>query len=463
MRADLRGLLLAGGGEATSMANYEAIIARYRERTKKSLELFGESQKLLPRGVSSNFRVIDPHPLFIESVIGTTMTDADGNKYIDFGMAFGSMMVGHAHPRVIQAVEAQVRKGTLHAMPHRLEISVSRELRDRFGMEQWRFANSGAEATMHAIRVARGHTGRAKVIKFEGAYHGAHDTVLVSVKPTVAHAGNRKRPKPIPQGGGIPTEAYANTLIAIFNDLDSVRALFEENRNEVACLIIEPIMLNIGVTEPDPEFIPRLRALCDEHNALLIFDEVKTGLKIARGGATEYFKTRPDMVCMAKAVGGGLPLAAFGSSAAVMEELNSLRVFHGGTYSSNPLTLAAAEVTLKEILTNHAYEKSFALNRKLVDGYNAIIREQKLPCYANGVGAMGTINFRKDRIRNYRDFMESDPRAWHAWFIAMLNEGILPQAAGSDEQWTISVQHTEEDIDAHLRIFGKVAPMLRAL
>jgi glutamate-1-semialdehyde 2,1-aminomutase len=445
------------------MSNYDKIITRYRERTPKSRKLFEEAQGLMPRGVSSNFRVIDPHPMFIDSVIGTTMTDADGNKYVDFAMAFGAMLVGHAHPKVCQAVESQVKRGTLHSMPHGLEISVSRELRDRFGMEQWRFANSGAEATMHAIRVARGHTDRAKVIKFEGAYHGAHDTVLISTKPTLAQTGQRHRPKSVPAGGGIPEEIVTNTLVAAFNDLDSVRTLFEGNWNQVACVIVEPIMLNIGVAEPDPDFLPGLRALCDEFNAVLIFDEVKTGLKIARGGATEHYKIRPDMVCMAKAVGGGLPLAAFGASAAIMEQLNSLRVFHGGTYSSNPLTLAVAEAALKEILTTEAYARIFALNKKLVDGYGAIIREHKLPFYANGIGSMGTINFRRDRIRNYRDFLEIDLKTWHAWFLAMLNEGVLPQAAGADEQWTISAQHTEADIEAHLKAFGKVATLLRDL
>src|SRR5881397_133883 len=162
---------------------YDAIVNRYIERTKKSRELHGEAKRLLPRGVSSNFRVVDPNPIFIESAVGTTITDADGNRYLDFSMAFGALLVGHAHPRVVQAIEAQAKKGTLHAMPHRLEISVASELRDRFGQDQWRFANSGTEATMHAIRLARGYTGRPKIIKFEGAYHGAHDTVLISSKP----------------------------------------------------------------------------------------------------------------------------------------------------------------------------------------------------------------------------------------------------------------------------------------
>ncbi len=445
------------------MSGFDAIVTRYIERTRKSRELHDQARKFLPRGVSSNFRVVDPNPIMIDSAVGTTLTDADGNKYVDFAMAFGAMMVGHAHPKIVAAIEAQARKGTLHAMPHRLEMSVAKELGDRFGQQQWRFANSGTEATMHAIRVARGYTGRSKVIKFEGAYHGAHDTVLVSVKPPIHKTGHAGRPRRYVGSEGIPAESYAHTVVAAFNDLDSVRHAFEANLNQVACLILEPIMLNAGVTEPQPGFLASLRALCDEYNALLIFDEVKTGVKIARGGATEYFKVHPDIVCLAKAIGGGLPLAAFGASAAIMEELNSLRVIHVGTYASNPITLAASEVTLKEILTDETYTRVFALNRKLVDGYSQIIREHKLPAYANGVGCMGTINFRKDVIRNYRDWYDQDKRTQHAWYLAMMNEGILPQPPGPDEQWTISVQHTDADIDTHLKAFAKIAPQLRSV
>jgi glutamate-1-semialdehyde 2,1-aminomutase len=445
------------------MSNWDAIINRYIERTRTSRELHEKARKLLPRGVSSNFRVVDPNPLFIESAVGTTITDADGNKYLDFAMAFGANLVGHAHPRVVQAIENQAKKGTLHAMPHRMESTVAQELRNRFGQDQWRFANSGTEATMHAIRLARGYTGRSKVIKFEGAYHGAHDTVLVSGKPPLRLVGHKSRPRPIPNSEGIPAESYAHTLIATFNDLDGVRALFEEHLNQVACLIVEPIMLNMGVTEPLPGFLQGLRSLCDEHGALLIFDEVKTGVKIARGGATEYYKVKPDIACLAKAIGGGMPLAAFGASEEIMEELNSLRVIHVGTYSSNPITLAASEATLKEVLTDEAYKRVFALNQKLIDGYTALIREHKLPCYANGVGSMGTINFKRETIRNYRDWYVLDRKAQHAWYLGMLNEGILPQPPGPDEQWTISVQHTEAEIETHLKAFARVAPLLKAL
>ena len=445
------------------MSAFEAIVARYQERTRASREAHERARRLLPRGVSSNFRAVDPNPIFVESAVGTTLTDLDGNRYRDFAMAFGAMFAGHAHPKVVEAIERQARKGTLHAMPHRLEASVAEELRARFGQEQWRFANSGTEATMHAIRLARACTGRPGVIKFEGAYHGAHDAVLVSTKPPLHRTGTRRAPHPVPASDGIPAETIAHTHVAQFNDLESVRGAFDEHRNAVACVIVEPIMLNMGVTEPEPGFLEGLRSLCDENRALLIFDEVKTGVKIARGGATEHYKVHPDIAVLAKAIGGGLPLAAFGSSAEIMEEIASFRVMHVGTYASNPLTLAAAEATLKEVLTPDAYHKAFALNRRLVEGYARLIRENGLPCYANGVGCMGTINFKSERIRDYRDWVVLDRRASHAWWLAMLNEGILPQPAGPDEQWTVSVQHTEADVDAHLAAFAKVAPVLRRL
>ncbi len=442
---------------------YGEIVSRYMERTTRSRAAQQAAMEFLPRGVSSNFRAVDPNPIFIESAVGTALTDLDGNRYLDFSMAFGALLVGHAHPRIVQAIEIQALQGTLHAMPHRLELSVAQELRRRFGQDQWRYCNSGTEATMHALRLARGYTGKPGLIKFEGAYHGAHDSVLVSTKPALQKSGRRLSPTPIPTSQGIPPESRAHTFVAQFNSLDSVRMRFEENPHRIACVLIEPVMLNMGVTEPDPKFLPGLRELCDEYNALLIFDEVKTGVKIAPGGATGHYKVQPDIVVLAKAIGGGLPLAAFGASAAIMEEIASLRVLHVGTYSSNPLTMAAAEVTLKEILTGEAYRTIFALNKKLVDGYNALIKEHRLPFFANGLGSMGTLNFRPAPIRHYRDWVTLDRRASAAWYLAMMNEGVVPQPPGPDEQWTISVQHNEADIDSHLEAFSRVAPLLRSL
>lgn len=442
---------------------YGEIVSRYMERTAKSRAAQRAAREFLPLGVSSNFRAVDPNPVFIETAVGTGLTDLDGNRYLDFSMAFGALLVGHAHPQIVQAVETQVLQGTLHAMPHRLEMSVAQELRRRFGQDQWRYCNSGTEATMHALRLARGYTGKPGLIKFEGAYHGAHDTVLVSTKPPLQQTGRRLSPTPVTTVQGIPPESQAHTFVAQFNSLDSVRLRFEENPHRIACVLVEPVMLNMGVTEPDPRFLPGLRELCDEYNALLMFDEVKTGVKIAPGGATEHYGVKPDIVVLAKAIGGGLPLAAFGASAVIMEEIASQRVLHVGTYSSNPLTMAAAEVTLKEILTGEAYRRVFALNRKLVDGYNALLKEHRLPFFANGLGSMGTLNLRPAPIHHYRDWATLDRRASAAWYLAMMNEGVVPQPPGPDEQWTVSVQHSETDIDTHLEAFSRVAPLLRSL
>ncbi len=268
---------------------YGEIVSRYMERTTRSRAAQQAAMEFLPRGVSSNFRAVDPNPIFIESAVGTALTDLDGNRYLDFSMAFGALLVGHAHPRIVQAIEIQALQGTLHAMPHRLELSVAQELRRRFGQDQWRYCNSGTEATMHALRLARGYTGKPGLIKFEGAYHGAHDSVLVSTKPALQKSGRRLSPTPIPTSQGIPPESRAHTFVAQFNSLDSVRMRFEENPHRIACVLIEPVMLNMGVTEPDPKFLSGLRELCDEYNALLIFDEVKTGVKIAPGGATGHY------------------------------------------------------------------------------------------------------------------------------------------------------------------------------
>jgi len=250
----------------------------------------------------------------------------------------------------------------------------------------------------------------------------------------------------------VPAESMAHTHIAQFNSLESVRRRFEENLNHIACVIVEPIMLNMGVTEPEPGFLQGLKDLCGKYGAVLIFDEVKTGVKIARGGATEHYKVRPDIVVLAKAIGGGLPLAAFGASAEIMEEIASMRVIHVGTYSSNPLALAAAEATLKEVLTPAAYEHTFALNRKLVDGYAALVREHGLPCYANGVGSMGTINFKRERMRDYRDWVTSDYTFYEALAPLLHDLGVLCEP-DSRAPWFVCEAHDDRCLGETLERF----------
>jgi glutamate-1-semialdehyde 2,1-aminomutase len=435
---------------------------RYEERTPRSRKLSEAAREVMPLGVSSSVRAFEPYPLFIASSLGSRLTDVDGNEYIDFAMSFGASLAGHSHPAVVKAVREQAGRGTLTCLSAEMEIDLARELKRRFGQEQWRLCNTGAEATMHGIRIARGFTGRDKIIKFEGCYHGAHDAVLVSVKPSPRLLGRADRPRPVPVGKGIPAGAVQNTLVAQFNDLRSVERLFDENLNQVAAVIIEPIALNLCIAMPDDGFLPALHDLCRANGALLIFDEVKTGTKVAPGGASEYFGMRPDMVCLAKSIGGGLPIAALGASAEVMSVVADLSVVHAGTFAGNPLCVAAALATLREALTPEATQRAFALSKRLTEGCAEIARRNRLKVTTAHVGAMGMVMFTDRKIRNYRDWLTIDQGMWQANLTGMINEGILPHPIDSDEQWTVSVQHTDKDIDAYLAAFEKVAPRLSA-
>ncbi len=432
----------------------------YVERTPRSRALAERARKVLPLGVSSHVRIFDPHPLFIDSAKGSRLRDVDGNEYIDFGMCFGAGMTGHAHPAIVQAVREQSERGSLYCLTTESEIELAEELKRRFGQDQWRPCNSGGEATMNALRIARGYTGRDKIVKFEGAYHGAHDAVLVSIKPPPGKIGRADRPRAVFSSSGIPASTLENTLIAAFNDLRSVERLFEENLNQIAAVIIEPIMLNLCITMPEEGFLQGLHDLCRTNGSLLIFDEVKTGAKVAPGGATEYFKMKPDLTCVAKSVGGGLPLAAVGASTEIMSVVADLSVVHAGTYAGNPLSVAAALAALREVLTPEASQRAYGLCRRLTEGCDKIIRKHGLKATTVRVGAMGMVMFTTEKVRNYREWLAINQHLWQAKLTGMLNEGVLPYAIDSDEQWTVSVQHTDKDIDAYLAAFEKVAPRL---
>ncbi|MFY9662252.1 MAG: aminotransferase class III-fold pyridoxal phosphate-dependent enzyme, partial [Terriglobales bacterium] len=327
-----------------------------------------------------------------------------------------------------------------------------------------RFGNSGTEATMHTIRLARAATGRDKIIKFEGGYHGLHDAALVSVKPHPPDDdfGDIKNPKPVSGGAGVPKASIANVPIATFNDLETVERRFRENPNEIAAIILEPIMMNVGLCMPQKGFLEGLRTLCDKHGALLIFDEVKTGAKLCWGGASEYFGVTPDMICIAKSIGGGFPLAAFGTSKRVMSLISDHKVFHGGTYNTNPISMAAGIATFREVLTRANYTLIEKLSNKLVEGYKKTIAKVDLQGYIASAGANGALMLYPKEIHNYRDWLPVDVDLWRHYWFGMVNRGVMAQPYWWDEQWTISVQHTEADIDKHLAVFAEVAPSLAA-
>jgi len=435
-------------------------IETYERRTPKSRTALENAQPWMPLGVSSNFRSYEPYPMFIAEAKGTRVRDLDGNEYVDFNLCIGALMAGHSNPLVVAAVERQLKKGTMFGMPHEMERELAQEICARYPVENVRFGNSGTEVTMHAIRLARGYTGREKIIKFEGCYHGVHDAAMVSVKPKEDKWGSISAPNQVPASAGIPQAVVENTLVATFNDLPSVESLFERLRQQVAALILEPVPMNIGICRQRPGFLQGLRDLCTQHGALLIFDEVKTGAKLGRGGASEYFKVRPDMVCLAKSIGGGFPLAAFGASKKVMDLIAEGKVFHAGTYNTNPLVMAAGLAVLREVLTPQNYERINKMSKRLISGHNEIIKKSGLTAYAIGVCANGAVMLYPKEVRNYRDWTQIDLDLWRHYWFGMVNRGVLPTPHWWDEQWTISVAHTDADIEKHLEVFAQVAPAL---
>src|SRR5579862_4060163 len=435
-------------------------IETYEKRTPRSREAHKKAVERIPLGVASNYRAYDPYPIFVKDGKGGHIHDVDGNEYIDFNLCFGALMAGHCHPAVMSAVQKKLGTGTMFGMPHDMEWELAEEICKRFPVEMVRFSNSGTECTMHAVRLARAATGRDKIIKMEGGYHGLHDSVLVSVKPKAEEVGDPNFPTSVPGGAGIPKGTLQNTVVAQFNDAAGVERLFAKYPGEIAAVIVEPIMMNVGILMPDEGYHQGLREITKKNGALLIFDEVKTGAKLARGGACEYFGVKPDIVCLAKSIGGGFSLAAFASRREIMNLISDHRVFHGGTYNTNPVAMAAGLATFREVLTPAAYEHVEKLNNKLVDGYKKQIEKAGIVGYMVSAGSNGALMFFPKPIRNYRDWLTIYSDIWRHYWFGMVNRGVMAQPYWWDEQWTISVAHTEADIDKHLAAFNDIAASL---
>jgi glutamate-1-semialdehyde 2,1-aminomutase len=438
----------------------EIEIEKFAKRTQKSKTALENGKKYIPLGVSSNFRYYPPHPIFVQHASGGRYWDLDGNEYLDHNLSFGVLMAGHAHPEILRAVSQQMEKGTMYGMPYELEQKFAEELCRRFPIDRVRFANSGTESTMHAIRVARGFTGRDKIIKMEGCYHGVHDSVLISYKPPVDKAGDPKNPNMVKASQGIPDGTAMNTVPCTFNDLEALENAFRKNPGQIAAVITEPIPMNIGICMPQPGYLQAVQKMCQDHGALLILDEVKTGVKLARGGACEYFNLKPDLICLAKAIGGGFPMAAFGGRKEVLEVLDKGIVFHAGTYNSNTVGVAAGYAMLTKVLTDDVYPRLQKLNQMLIDGYNDILKKEGLKGYAAGAGVNGTVQFTPREVKNYRDWLEVDEEMWKVWWYGMLNRGVMTQAYAWDEQWTVCVAHSESDMEKHLTAFRDLVPAL---
>src|SRR3954452_6388992 len=364
--------------------------ARLHERTTRSGEYFKRASAVMPGGVPSQFQKNDPWPTYLTHGKGAKVWDVDGNEYLDFHNGFGVMCVGHANPTIAAAVKARMDEGTHFAAPTEGSIIVAEELRRRWGLPHWRFTNSGTESTMDAIHLARGLTGRDVIVKIEGTYHGHHDAVMVSVKPPADQMGDRSNPRPVPYGLGYAPGTAENTRVVPFNDADALAAALD---GDVAGVILEPAMMNVNIVPPGPGYLERARELTASAGAMLIFDEVKTGAAVAAGGATELFGVVPDMVCLAKAICGGLPGGAIGMADAPAELVASNKVRQQGTFNGNPLVMAAAQATLIDVLTDEAYAQLRAANEKLMAGCERVISTYGLPAHTVGLGSRGCVVF----------------------------------------------------------------------
>ena len=438
----------------------EAEEQRFRQARSRSHELWTQAREVLPRGVPSSFQDAAPQPIFIDHGKGSRIWDVDGNEYVDFHNGFGVMVVGHAHPKIVEAVRRQVERGSHFAQPVEDDIVVARELARRFHQPKWRFTNSGTESTLDAVRVARGFTGRERLLKIEASYHGHHDALMVSVEPPPALMGAPDHPASVPQSEGIPAAIVALTTVVPFNDLDALEKAFAEHRDDVAAVIVEPAMMNVGIVLPDAGYLDKVKEIAHRHGALLIFDEVKTGVTIAPGGASERFHVTPDLIALAKAIGGGLPCGAVGGREDVMGVIEDKRVAQMGTFNGNPLTMAASKVTLLEVLNASAYAHFDALAETLQGGLEEAIGRYELPFHVITLAARGGVTYRAERVRNYRDYLEIDKSFSYLSWLYQSNRGVL-MAPGAEENWTLSVQHSAEDVQRYVDNFVEMAKDLR--
>jgi glutamate-1-semialdehyde 2,1-aminomutase len=426
-------------------------------RQPRSAEMIARARQHLAGGATSNWQIAQPQAVWLSHGAGSKVFDVDGTEYVDMHGGYGASIAGHAHPAIVEAVSSRVRRGTHFAQPTEDAIWVADDLARRFGLPLWRFANSGTEATMDAVHLMRALTGRDVILKVEGCYHGHHDSVQVSVLPDADEVGPREHPTGVAANTGIPAAIRDLVLVVPFNDLDVVRRVLAEWHGRVAGMIVEPIMMNAGIIPPDPGYLAGLRDVLHEHDALLTFDEVKTGFTTGPGGATAMYGVRPDIVCLAKALGGGISVAAIGGTEAVMSAIADGRYEQVGTFNGNPLAMAAARATLSEVLTDAAYARLDALAERLRNALTDTISAHGFPWHVVSVGAKGCVTFRSGQVREYRDFLGIDDRLGQLHWLVQHNGGVFLPPWGKVEQWLLSVQHDESDVDRFARNFARLA------
>jgi glutamate-1-semialdehyde 2,1-aminomutase len=414
------------------------------------------ASQTLPLGVTSSFQHWDPYPISIQSAKGAWLTDVDGRQLLDLSMGFGAMLVGHLNPRVVEEVERALQEtGTLFVTPSPQATEMSERFCQRFGLDMIRFTNSGTESLMYAIRAARAYTRRKAIAKIEGGYHGGYDALQVSVKPALADIGPAAAPI-----GDVPFDVEAGTVhVVAYNDLPMLERVLAQHGSEIAALVIEPVIENLAIVVPDEGYLAGVRALCDQYGVVLIFDEVKTGLTAGPAGAAQRLGVQPDLITLAKSIGGGFPLAAFGGKREVMEVVVDGRMAHFGTYNGNPLVMAAARA-VDELCTQEALDGAEAINLRAMHAIAEVITEYELPAHTVGLGVKGCITWSTTPVRNYRDYKATDFGVAELSWLWGVNRNILTPP-GLDEQWLVSLAHTNEDMDHLVSDFTELARALR--
>jgi glutamate-1-semialdehyde 2,1-aminomutase len=418
---------------------------RFLARQPRSQALTTTARRSLAGGATSSWMIARPATVWVSHGAGSKVYDVDGKEYVDLHGGYGAMLVGHAHPAVVEAVSRRVALGTHFAQPTEDAIVVAEALAERFGLPLWRFTNSGSEATMDAVHLMRAITGRDLIVKVEGSYHGHHDTVMVSYWNEIDDLGPRERPWSPAGGSGIPQAMLDLVVVVPFNDLEVLEARLRAFEGRIAGMIIEPMMMNAGIIPPRPGYLEGVRELTRRHDVLLAFDEVKTGLTVGPGGATRLLGVQPDLVCLAKAMGGGVPCGALGGTAEVMEAIVDGRYEQVGTFNGNPLTMAAARATLTEVLTDEAYARFDELGTAMLDGALRALDRAGLPGYAHRFGAKGCVVFHHEPVEDYREFLDVDNRLSHLHWLVQHNGGVFLPPWGKSEQWTLSAQHGDDD------------------
>lgn len=414
---------------------------------EKSRQAFAKAQKVIPGGVNSPvraFKSVGRDPLFIDRGEGAHIWDIDGNRYLDFVGSWGPLIVGHAHPDVVAVIKRVAERGTSYGAPTEVETVLAEEILKAYpSMEMIRMVNSGTEATMSALRLARGVTGRTKIVKFEGCYHGHSDQLLIK-------AGSGALTYGVPTSPGVPSQIAATTISARFNDLEGLKEIFQREGDEIACVILEPVAGNMGVVLPEDGFLQGVRRITEEYGALLIFDEVMTGFRVSYGGAQAHFGIDPDLTCLGKVIGGGLPVGAYGGKRRFMEQIApSGPIYQAGTLSGNPLAMNAGLTTLKLLQRPGTYEALASKTTRLAEGLKQLALEAGLPIWVNAIGAMFSVFFTDVPVKDYASACTSQVELFAKYHRGMLERGIY-LAPSQYEAVFLSTAHTESDIDQAL-------------